>query len=591
MRLMVVEGPDRGRELELVEPGGALGRADDCAIRLGDPAVSRHHCRVVVHGATARLVDDASTNRTLVNDAPVREVELRPGDRIAVGRTVLVVAGAAPAVAPRPAAIELATVELVTRAGGADDLPAVLARLGDALQRATDVAAAATAACQAVATALGAAAVTLVRRRADGDLDAIAATGAATGAADGRADGAADTTPGIDPRAAIDRGVAAAYVLADRHVLVAPLAPADATARVRGALIATRAAAWRRRDLELASALARLVGAGLDAQVARDRLDRANRSLAERLGGAVIADSDASRQLATLIARVGPTDTTVLITGESGVGKELVAEAVHAASPRARGPFVAVNCAALSEGLLESELFGHEKGAFTGAAARRAGRLEQADGGTLFLDEVGELGDAAQAKLLRALEARRFERVGGAHTVAVDLRLIAATNRDLEAMVHAGRFRRDLYYRLCVVRLAIAPLRERRADVAPLARLFVARFGAATGRPRTLDDDALAALEAHDWPGNVRELRNVIERAIALGAGPTITAADVEPLGALAAVAPATGDAPPRSLRELEQEAVAGAMKAARGNKARAAQLLGIDRTTLYKKLKQLGLG
>ncbi len=242
---------------------------------------------------------------------------------------------------------------------------------------------------------------------------------------------------------------------------------------------------------------------------------------------APICADPAMKNLFDLAARVAAGTISVLVTGESGAGKEVLARAIHAASPRARGPLIEVNCAAISEQLIESELFGHERGSFTGAAGAKAGLIEAGSGGTLFLDEIGELSATAQAKLLRVVEDRRVLRVGATEARPVDVRFVAATNRDLEAEVAAGRFRGDLYYRLAGVVLEVPPLRERRADIEPLARAFVAAAARSLARPAPqLAPDALAALVAHDWPGNVRELRNAIERAVLLGGDP-LTAAEV----------------------------------------------------------------
>jgi DNA-binding NtrC family response regulator len=317
------------------------------------------------------------------------------------------------------------------------------------------------------------------------------------------------------------------------------------------------------------------------------------------------------------VRRVGASDTTILLGGESGSGKEMVARAIHRTSKRAKGPCVAVNCAALTETLIESELFGHEKGAFTGATEKKAGRFELADRGTLFLDEVGELPLGLQTKFLRVLEERRFERVGGARAVDVDVRVIAATNRDLAEMVKRGTFREDLYYRLGVIHVEVPPLRERLDDVPVLAEHFLARFRHQAGRRITgFAPDALAAMTRYAWPGNVRELRNAVERAIVLGDREQIQAGDLPPQVLAQTIAPAKPrtstptpplgsatiaeaiavpqvviDVPPRaaaarSLRELEKEGILAALAATNGNKAQAAAILEIDRSTLYKKLK-----
>jgi DNA-binding NtrC family response regulator len=264
------------------------------------------------------------------------------------------------------------------------------------------------------------------------------------------------------------------------------------------------------------------------------RLERENRELRARLRehalGGLIGDSEPMQRVRRLVERAAESDATVLVTGESGTGKELIAHAVHDAGERKDGPFVAVNCAALAESLLESELFGHEKGAFTGAVRKRAGTLEQADGGTLFLDEVGDMSPALQTKLLRVLETRSFQRVGGNETISVDVRFIAATNRDLTRLVADGAFREDLYYRLNVVAIEAPPVRQRREDIPQLIdhilQSLVAARGA--GRPvRAISDEARAALFAYDFPGNVRELENLLERALVLAEGPEIGVADL----------------------------------------------------------------
>jgi DNA-binding NtrC family response regulator len=273
-----------------------------------------------------------------------------------------------------------------------------------------------------------------------------------------------------------------------------------------------------------------------------------------------------------LLQRVAPTESTVLLTGESGTGKELFARALHALSPRRGGPFVAVNCAAIPETLLENELFGHEKGAFTGADRRQPGRFELAQGGTLLLDEIGELPPAVQGKVLRVLEERTFERVGGGRTQRADVRLVAATNRDLRAMVEAGTFRSDLYFRLAVFPVELPALRERASDVPLLARHLLAEIARRHRRePPALDDEAAALLAAQPWPGNVRELANLLERAAILCEGPALRAADLRPL-----LEPLGG----------ERERLRRALVEADGDKRRAAELLGISYRTLLQQVR-----
>jgi len=286
------------------------------------------------------------------------------------------------------------------------------------------------------------------------------------------------------------------------------------------------------------------------------------------------------------LRKVAPTNATVLLTGESGTGKEIAARTVHAWSARAQGPFIAMNCAALSETLLESELFGHEKGAFTGAVTRRRGRVELADGGSFFLDELAELKPELQAKLLRLIQERRFERLGGTRTIESDVRWIAATNRNLRTMIEEGRFREDLYHRLAVFPIHLPPLRERRRDILPLADALLVGICRGLGRPlATLNDDARAQLERRSWRGNIRELANTLERAVILAEGSTLEAAHFQIEGD--STAPPS---PQGSLADLEREAIKRALVAASGNRKQAAEQLGIGLRTLYDKLKRYGL-
>jgi two-component system response regulator FlrC len=287
------------------------------------------------------------------------------------------------------------------------------------------------------------------------------------------------------------------------------------------------------------------------------------------------------------LERVAPTNSTVLLLGESGTGKEVAARFVHDRSPRVDGPFVPVNCAAISETLMESEIFGHEKGAFTGAVAARRGRLELADGGTLFLDEIGELKLELQAKLLRVLQERRFERLGGARTVEVDVRWIAATNRDLEATVRDGRFREDLYHRLAVFPIHLPPLRERRGDLLPLAETLLASISAELGRAQlSLDDEARERILQGAWPGNVRELANALERAAILAEGGVVRGEDLRVSVTLPAAGPGG-----RTMEEIERDAIRRALDEVGGHRRRAAERLGIGERTLYDKLRRYGIG
>ncbi len=310
----------------------------------------------------------------------------------------------------------------------------------------------------------------------------------------------------------------------------------------------------------------------------------------------IIGNSPAMAQLFDTIRQAAPTQATVLVQGESGTGKELVAHAVHRLSNRARGPFVAVHCAALSMNLLESELFGHEKGAFTGAMSRRKGRFELADGGTLFLDEISEIDASIQVKLLRVLEERTFERVGGDETIETDIRLITATNRDLKTAVKEGKFREDLFFRLDVVNITLPPLRDRIGDVAMLCSHFLDEFNESNGRAIDgFTPDAITILSGYNWPGNVRELRNTIEKMVVLSRGHRLTARDV-PVNIREAVKAAgpsvvlpSGDTMRGgdSLAATEQRMIMATLKKLNGNRTKAAEELGISRRTLHRKLKQ----
>jgi two-component system response regulator AtoC len=357
-------------------------------------------------------------------------------------------------------------------------------------------------------------------------------------------------------------------------------------------------------DAELVLALRRAVrrsgnGHAAAAAASDDDAPAAPARAPGAVGEKLIGDSAPMRELRATIARVAGHRTTVLITGESGTGKELVARAIHDASPRAHRRFVAINCAAIPGPLLESELFGHKRGAFTDAVRDKPGLFEEADGGTLFLDEVGELPLALQAKLLRALQESEIRRVGDSVSIKIDVRLIAATLRDLAAEAAAGEFREDLYYRLAVLPVGVPPLRERPDDVATLVDHFVARFAERHDRAARFEPDAIAVLAARPWPGNVRELENAVERALVLADTPTITGAQVGALiGGNRAASPTAAAlvAPPAELsikkatRNLEADLIRRALEATGGNRTNAARLLEISHRALLYKLKEYGI-
>ena len=636
-RLVVIEGPDAGREFELPLRGGGVGRGEGNLVQLTDPTVSRQHGTIELRDGALAWVDDSGKPRTLINGVPPSVHRLEAGDEIVLGATKLAflpVDGAVLVQASSHVTMEVSTSALFALTGKDDRARrhlAALAQLGDRLraEAASGRDAVARAACDAARTALDAhrAFVLSAGKRPTPVAAAIAA---------------GQPSQLQAPGDLVDKVVAQRQVVTaesgGRALIAAPVHGLGDD--VVALLWIDRAGGtpWPETDALAASCIAQLTGAAWAGADTREQLARRADALEEQLegagsGGDFIGRSAAAARVLELVRRVAASDTTILLGGESGSGKEMVARAIHRASKRAKGPCVAVNCAALTETLIESELFGHEKGAFTGATEKKAGRFELADRGTLFLDEVGELPLGLQTKFLRVLEERRFERVGGQRAIEVDVRVVAATNRDLADMVKRGTFREDLYYRLGVIQVEVPPLRDRLEDVPLLVEHFLARFRREAGRRITgFSPDALAAMTCYAWPGNVRELRNAVERAVVLGERELIAAADLPPqvlaaagalhrakaaptpaLGAAIATPPATPimiaspadagrAAPPEAvhrsidarapvpaakwLRELEKEGILAALAATGGNKAQAAAILEIDRSTLYKKLK-----
>ncbi len=569
--LVVVAGPDTGTRLA-IDADGMLGRGAAAAYKLADPTISREHCGLAVRDDRI-VVTHAGGNPTLVNGAAIAEHVLAPGDLLTVGETTLQYVpgdgglGLAPAGATR--------VTLVASREARAYLGA-LARLADDGRTATTRREVAEIASRILREALGARRAAVYRQDRE---QLFAELGAS---------GVAETTR-------ISREVCAQVLRDDTAVvagdagnelIIAPAGSADLVV-ISGPAMATSAAA-----LELVACAGRMVGALLEVVSHRELAARTVQALRERVREpSVTSGSAASRELDIQVRRIAGSDATVLVLGESGVGKEVCAGRLHRTSKRSAGPFVGVNCAAIALTLIESELFGHERGAFTGAADRRIGRFEQADGGTLFLDEIGELDLRSQAKLLRILEERRFERVGGTQTIAVDVRVVAATNRDLSAEVSAGAFRADLFHRLNVLVIEVPPLRARADDIIALAMEFLDESASRAGRDApALTDDAVALLRAHLWPGNIRELRNVMERAVVLVAEDVLDAKALRPHLRSTAIAPAPSPGGTLPLEALEKKAIVDALAATNGNKTRAAAMLGIDRTGLYKKLRRFGL-
>jgi Nif-specific regulatory protein len=346
--------------------------------------------------------------------------------------------------------------------------------------------------------------------------------------------------------------------------------------------------------LQLMAAIAGISAVALDNARRLQWLEQENQRLTTevRQEQSLVGEGSRMKEVFQFLAKAAPTESTVLIEGESGTGKELAARALHRKSSRANKPFVAINCAAIPESLLESDLFGHERGAFTGAVVQKKGRLEVADGGVVFLDEIGELAPALQVKLLRVLQEREFERVGGTHPIKVDIRLIAATNRDLNEAVRTGEFRQDLYYRLAVVKLTMPPLRERREDIPMLTRHFLQKYAKRSDvKPKPLSREAMAALVNYEWPGNVRELENAVERALVMGSSDMVLLEDLpESLLEQESAAEMHEGKYHASVKELKKQLIVDAVLQARGNYVEAAGILGVHPNYLHRLIRNLGL-
>ncbi|MCC6390123.1 MAG: sigma 54-interacting transcriptional regulator [Bryobacterales bacterium] len=611
-RIVAVSGPRCGLEFALPSRENFVGRDPSNTIQVDHPSVSRNHCVIRRGGEEWTVRDLESRNGTFVNRIPVRERVLRPGDELQVGDCVFLFLPEAPSERtgplPEPLAQGDVTRTLVLRpedsryltpgkvdaelaADAANHRGARLARELDALlsisvsihslrgveaisHRLLEAAMEVTPACRG---AVWLPASTFAWQRDNGPIEAPAEL------------------------LALIAGVAQEQAAMLSEVSSAPgtmaaTAPILCFGNILGVLVVQGSAGspLNADHLQLLRAIAVIAGPALDHAAQVEMLEGENRRLLNEavIEHGMVGEGPAMRKILRLIARVAQVDSTVLVRGESGTGKELVAQAIHANSLRAAKPFVAINCATLSETLLESELFGHEKGAFTGAIAQKRGKLEVAGAGTVFLDEVCEMAPALQAKLLRVLQQREFERVGGTRSLRTDARFIAATNRDMEEAVESGAFRHDLFYRLNVIPLVLPPLRERREDIPLLAGFFVARYAEKTGRKvRGISLAARAYLTAYDWPGNVRELENVMERAVALGSAETVMPEDL-PEALLEGPAP-PGISPGgyhQALVEAKKQLILSAIEKAGGSHAAAAKLLGLHPNYLSRLIRNLNL-
>jgi transcriptional regulator with GAF, ATPase, and Fis domain len=623
-KLVAIEGPARGAVFAVDKPEVCIGRSSANDVAIADIALSRRHSSIRMDGGTYTLCDLESNNGTFVNDVPVTERALAHGDRItigdsvllfltredeencarvdssiSVGQTIQISREEAFYVRPEKFAESAAPTARLVR-----DLHALL-KIGHAIAKARTVEALARQLLELVVEAVpaercailfseeGAGHISTVYgwdRRSGADthipisstvVDRVFREGIAISSNDARFQATLGAAESLRAR-----GV--------KSVIAVPILYED---RVLGVIYldsSEPSAEFDTGHLQLLTAISGVAALALENVRNLEALAEENRRLQSEVGleHNMVGESPALRETVRLIGRVAPTDSTVLILGESGTGKELAARAIHQNSTRAQRPFLALNCAVLTETLAESELFGYEKGAFTGAFSQKKGKFELADGGTLFLDEIGELPPSLQSKLLRVLQEHEFERVGGTRPIKVDVRLIAATNRRLAAAIKNNQFRQDLFYRLNVVSITMPPLRERREDIPLLANYFIQKFSrkASTRRVRGISSRARVLLENYPWPGNIRELENVIERAVVLGMNDLIVPEDLPE--ALLEVAPGTVpmDEYHAGVNEARRQIILRALEKTKGNMTQAAHLLGIQPTYLHRLVRNLDL-
>jgi Nif-specific regulatory protein len=616
--LVAIAGPLAGSTLPLPTGHISIGRDGTNALAIADPAVSLRHCVLEYSGGEVTVSDCDQRNPTFVNGLPAAGQSLRDGDEIQIGDSLFVLHLEADQARPPEFRIEEGLPpppEMIVLRREDVFEPAVPLRSDSPERVSRDLATLVrtSAAINAVRglVALERPIIELIADAVPASRGAILFSGDSRSVAWNRSPERSSlrvSGPVIDrvmhelvgilcqAGANLDAAndppvsVLAAPLVAFEHAIGAIVLESDAPQ--------SEGHSFDEGHLRLVMAIAGVAATAFAHAHQMEGLERANRRLqAEiKLNHNMVGESAAMRDIYRRIARVAPTDSTVLVTGESGTGKELVARAIHRNSPRTDRPFVAINCAAITETLLESELFGHEKGAFTGAVAQKRGKLEIAEGGTVFLDEIGELSPALQAKLLRVLQDRTFERVGGTRPVRVDFRLLAATNRDLKAAIDEGRFRSDLYYRLNVVSLEMPPLRERREDVTLLADWFLRRHRDKARRQISgFSRDVLEALSSYDWPGNVRELENAIEHAVILGVDDSIVVDDLPDAVAGGFASSSPRDQPSRlTFREAIEQAkvdlITGALKENGGRHTPAARQLGLHPNYLHRLIRNLGI-
>ncbi len=603
-RLKIVKGGDAGKSIDLPREL-VVGRDNGNDLKLQDATCSRHHARIATLDGRAVLTDLGSNNGTFVNGQKVREQLLQDGDQILIGRTLIAFeAGASTDRAMTVCVRDLDAASVEVRTSVAAEAPEPDPGLH--LKRLYEIARLAGSTLDARALLEGLAAALLEALEADTAVGLLEDGSEPVVRRRGERAGQVVVSRAILERARANReallvscvpqdaGLKGRRSLVEEGVRSVVCAPITRGGRPLGVLYADARRPGREfgpGDLELLRAAAQLAASSLDNARAYERARDRAADLEASGGGArrVIAADPKMIEVLALVDRVAAADSTVLLLGESGTGKEVLARAIHERSARPGGPFVALNCAAIVETLLESELFGYEKGAFTGAHRARPGKFEAAEGGTLFLDEIGELSPGFQAKLLRVLEDRTFFRVGGTVPIRVDVRVVAATNRDLQKAIRDSAFREDLYYRLAVVTIVIPPLRERRDDLPLLAHHFLESVRRRTKKSvRAISQEALEALARYPWPGNVRELENVIERAVILADGDTL---EEKALPAeIREPRAAQPEETPIRLEDAEKGCIRRALEKTGGKKGEASKLLGISWPTLNKKIREYGL-
>lgn len=606
--LVVISGssPTTILRLDAKVQAVTIGRQSARDIQLDDDRVSRLHARLVYRANHWSLEDCGSLNGTFVNSQSVQQTVLEPGDLIRVGNSLILFTGAdrvpgdepAGADQPRPTALmglkkdarrELAEHSVSGSLARVTRDSAVLSRMANLLQQHPNTESLLQVALDTLVQGISPDTASLWLVGTDGRLRCVGRLGPAD-------DEHLLASLAIEKNKAlfVEEPSSSSSVLDSSSLEGSGIGvPIPGASSCRGAVECHRASArglFQRGHLDFAVVVAYQLGTALENLEHRERLEQANDQLRRQLASQtkLVGSSPAMQSILERMARVGPTSSTVLILGESGTGKELVARSIHEISRYSAGPYVPVNCAAFSESLLESELFGHEVGAFTGADRRHIGQFERAHRGTIFLDEIGEMSLSCQAKVLRVLEGHPFQRLGGQESLHVDVRVIAATHRDLLDLVAQNRFREDLYYRLRVIDLAIPPLRNRGEDAIELAALFLDYFRRQVGgEPRRLSNEAITAIRLHSWPGNVRELKNAVERAVVLGRSEEVSPHDM----GLATAGPGSTPCPDLiSLREAERRHIEYVLGRVGGNKAEACRVLGIGRGTLYKKLQEYGI-